>query len=109
MTEGRRSRRGWSTTPIPPPEPDPVQRRLTPIVAAYVCIVGLVLTIGVLLFFIEARSHSRDVEQQQTTQQIERLIHANNCALMDGLPRGGPLDRLRATNHCGPGLPISHP
>jgi hypothetical protein len=44
---------------------------------------------------------SRDTEQQRFQQQI---VH-NNCALMDQLPRGGALDRLRATYHCGPGLP----
>jgi hypothetical protein len=103
MTEGRRSRRGWKTTPVPPL--DPVPRRLTPIVAAYVCIVLLVVAVALLLAYIVLRSHSRDVEQRETTRQIEQLIHANNCALMDGLPAGGPLDRLRATNHCGPGLP----
>lgn len=98
MTEGRRSRLGWHAA-SPPPELPP--RRLAPIVLAYVCIVGLVITIGFLVFYIAIRSHSRDVEQRQIEQQIVR----NNCALMDALPAGGPLTPLRAKYHCGPGLP----
>lgn len=101
VTEGHRSRRGWQTTPVPA---EVAPRRLAPIVAAYVCIVGLVFAVGFLVFYIAARSHSRDMEQRQTKQQIEQEIRANNCALMDNLPAGGPLDRLRATYHCGPGL-----
>ena len=102
MTEGRRSRLGWKTTPAPRPESP---RRFTPIVIAYVCIVLLAISIGVLTAYIAVLKSSRDTEQQR----IEQTVIHNNCALMDALPAGGPLTPLRARYHCGPGLPTTTP
>lgn len=75
----------------------------TPLGRVYLALVLLTLAIVVLAVYIVALKNARDTE---TTRIHDQLVH-NNCALMDQLPAGGPLDRLRATYHCGPGLPAS--
>jgi hypothetical protein len=61
---------------------------------------NVVLTALVFCYVIVLKS-AHDTEQQRMQQQIQ----LNNCALLDQLPADFPLDRLRATYHCGPGLP----
>jgi hypothetical protein len=78
---------------------------MTPIVLAYACIVLLAVAIGVLTTYVVVLKNAHDTEQQR----IERQIQLNNCALLDQLPADFPLDRLRATYHCGPGLPSTPP
>lgn len=64
-------------------------------------IVLLAVAIGVLTAYVVVLKNARDTE----SQRIEQLVERNNCALLDQLPASYPLDRLRATYHCGPGLP----
>lgn len=90
------SRRGW-------PAMDrrvPITKRRLAVGMLYTAVV-LNLVLSLLLFaYVIVLKNSRDTEQQRIKQQVD----SNNCALMDRLPKGGPLDPLRTYYHCGPGL-----
>jgi hypothetical protein len=74
-------------------------RRIASTALIVAAVLNAILTL--LIFgYILLRGSERDEENARMQQQIDR----NNCALMDGLPAGGALDRLRHEYHCGPGL-----
>jgi hypothetical protein len=69
---------------------------------AFIVVAVLNAVMTLMIFgYILLRGSERDAENARMQQQIDR----NNCALMNELPAGGPLDRLRHDYHCGPGLP----
>lgn len=97
MTE-HRSRLAW---PLMPNRPPIRPRRRSKLLAALFVAVVVNAMISALLFaYVIVLKDNRDTEQERIRQQIV----TNNCALMDGLPAGEPLDRLRSQYHCGPGL-----
>jgi hypothetical protein len=78
----------------------PARRRRLVLGALYTAVI-LNLVLSLLLFaYVIVLKDSRDTEQQRIKDQLQ----INNCSLMDQLPAGGSLDRLRAIYHCGPGL-----
>jgi flagellar basal body-associated protein FliL len=87
------------------PERDPGPRGAKQFLIMWAAIVLLAVAIGVLTAYVVVLKNAHDTEQQRTEQQI-RL---NNCALLDQLPANFPLNNLRATYHCGPGLPETRP
>jgi hypothetical protein len=81
----------------------PVNRRRLALGALYVVAVLNALLTLLIFGYILLRGSERDAENARMKQQID----SNNCALMDRLPAGGPLDPLRTYYHCGPGLPTT--
>ena len=99
MSESRPSRIAW-----PAMERRAAGRRRRLALGALYVAVVLNLILSLLLFaYVIVLKSSRDGE----AALIQRQLVSNNCALMDQLPAGGALDRLRATYHCGPGLPYT--
>jgi hypothetical protein len=99
MSESRSSRLGWPT-PAEPSDRGPRQRRIGVLIVYAAVILNLVLTM-LVFSYVQVLKASRDTEQQR----IEQRIDLNNCALLDNLPAYPDLRQLRATYHCGPGLP----
>lgn len=56
--------------------------------------------------YVNGKGAQRDAENQQLNQRINDAV----CSVLDQLPAGGRLDRVRATYGCGPGLaaPAAH-
>jgi hypothetical protein len=81
------------------------QPRRTALYLLYVVVTLNVVLTALVFCYVVVLKNAHDTEQQR----IERQIQLNNCALLDQLPADFPLDRLRATYHCGPGLPSTPP
>lgn len=57
--------------------------------------------------YIEGKGEQRDRENAELNRRIDDAVQEGKCDLLDQLPAGGFLDRLRATYNCGPGIPLS--
>lgn len=101
MTSDHPSRRAWPLRQ--PPARDPGPRGARQFLIVWAAIIVLAVAVGVLTAYIVVLKNARDTEQVRIEQQIGQ----NNCALLDQLPAGPVLDRLRDKYHCGPGLPSS--
>jgi flagellar basal body-associated protein FliL len=78
------------------------QPRRTALYLLYVVVTLNVLLTALVFSYVLVLKSAHDTEQQR----IEQQIRLNDCALLDELPASlPPLQRLRATYHCGPGLP----
>jgi hypothetical protein len=78
----------------------PRRRRVALTAFIVVAVLNAVMTL-MIFSYILLRGTERDAENARMQQQIRDSW----CTALDELPAGGPLDRLRATYHCGPGLP----
>jgi hypothetical protein len=67
----------------------------------FATVINMILSL-LLFAYVLVLKDAHDTEQQRIREQLQ----INNCALLDQLPQQAhELDRLRATYHCGPGLP----
>ena len=99
MTE-RPSRIGWPAME----RRAPVRRRRYALGILYAAVI-LNLILSLLLFaYVIVLKSAHDTEATRIKEQLQ----INNCALLDELPQQAhELDPLRATYHCGPGLPTT--
>lgn len=55
--------------------------------------------------YIEGRGEYRDREAERMEEQWQERFRRGQCDMLDNLPEGAVLDRLRDRYDCGPGLP----
>lgn len=97
MTE-HRSRIAWAAMPE---RRAPARARRIALFILYGAVTLNMLLTALVFSYVVVLKSSRDTE----TARIHEQLVTNNCALLDQLPAGPVLDRLRDTYHCGPGLP----